>query len=696
MTAVSLSGWSLMAMIVGAAGAFACLAATLHVFRHRSGPAHWLVAAGLGASGVLLALTLSTSIDPRLVWLTEAARNLFWLAAAHAIFAGEADPEARSPVRPLVFALAMVALLQVPLVVVSQWFAAWDGAQRMIAHSGSAFWMIFAIGMLVLTYNIYRAAAGMRAPWVRSFGAAMLVAWGYELNLHTIAYMDGAQDGSLFALRGIAWATVAVLLVRTRKDAAARGQRAPRSAAFQFLPLFIVAIYLLAMLAIDRATADYGFDIGSLGNFTMVVATLAAALLLASPQLRARCREAMARHLFGERYDYREEWRDFARRMSADVDDATALGRRAVQALAAITQSDAGLLLDADGEGGFALAARWQWPTAEVPSNAIAMDEARALLTGQPVVALDDARSESASMPEWLRDEPRAWAMVPLGDGARPEAVIVLARPGFARALDHEDRELLAVAAQQLAVHLSQQKAQMRLTENARFDDFNRRMAFVMHDIKNLSSQLSLTVANAERHIEKPEFRKDMLATLSGAAQRLEKLVGRLSGYGGLDDGDRETLHLSGLAQEVAASYPGQNLVVGYGGDATIRGNRAAVVQIVQHLVQNAFDASDADGAVHLDFLIGEFHAGISVSDSGSGMSAEFVRSSLFAPFVSTKVDGFGIGAYEAREMAKAMGGRIEVESREGLGSRLVLWLPRAELHRLYDALDSSREREVA
>ena len=43
-------------------------------------------------------------------------------------------------------------------------------------------------------------------------------------------------------------------------------------------------------------------------------------------------------------------------------------------------------------------------------------------------------------------------------------------------------------------------------------------------------------------------------------------------------------------------------------------------------------------------------------------MSPEFVRDGLFKPFVSSKAGGFGIGAFEAREMVRAMGGRLDVE----------------------------------
>ena len=60
-------------------------------------------------------------------------------------------------------------------------------------------------------------------------------------------------------------------------------------------------------------------------------------------------------------------------------------------------------------------------------------------------------------------------------------------------------------------------------------------------------------------------------------------------------------------------------------------------------------------------------------------MSAEFIRTRLFQPFASTKESGFGIGAYEARALIAAMGGRLEVESRDGEGTRFTLFLPGAE-----------------
>jgi signal transduction histidine kinase len=113
--------------------------------------------------------------------------------------------------------------------------------------------------------------------------------------------------------------------------------------------------------------------------------------------------------------------------------------------------------------------------------------------------------------------------------------------------------------------------------------------------------------------------------------------------------------------------------------------------QALAHLVQNAVDASAPGEPVRICYGERGGEAAIEVIDSGPGMSAEFIRTRLFQPFASTKESGFGIGAFEARTLIAGMGGRLEVESREGEGTRFVILLPGAEA-----AADLSIERKRA
>ncbi|KPK51459.1 MAG: hypothetical protein AMJ59_27970, partial [Gammaproteobacteria bacterium SG8_31] len=82
-------------------------------------------------------------------------------------------------------------------------------------------------------------------------------------------------------------------------------------------------------------------------------------------------------------------------------------------------------------------------------------------------------------------------------------------------------------------------------------------------------------------------------------------------------------------------------------------------------------------GSVAVDARVEGERLFIEVSDTGVGMSPEFVRERLFRPFDSTKGSrGMGVGAHQAREYALSMGGDVEVRSEPGCGTVFRLILP--------------------
>ena len=97
------------------------------------------------------------------------------------------------------------------------------------------------------------------------------------------------------------------------------------------------------------------------------------------------------------------------------------------------------------------------------------------------------------------------------------------------------------------------------------------------------------------------------------------------------------------------------------------------------HLLQNAVEASPANEPVAVRVSDSGEAVAIAITDKGCGMDADFVRNRLFQPFASTKAGGFGIGAFEARSLVAAMGGRLGVDSRPGKGTTFTILLPAAE-----------------
>jgi putative PEP-CTERM system histidine kinase len=273
--------------------------------------------------------------------------------------------------------------------------------------------------------------------------------------------------------------------------------------------------------------------------------------------------------------------------------------------------------------------------------------------------------------------ETNAWALVPLVHLDRLLGVILLSRPPFDRALDWEDFDLLRIAGRQVASYLAEARAQEALSDAQRFDEFNRRFAFIMHDIKNLVSQLTLVARNAERHAENPEFRADMIATLQDSAGRMNDLLARLSQHNTGRPEELRAIELLPLVERVAARRQGQHPIAVVGEPRALAlADPARLEQLLGHLVQNAIEASAASEPVMIVVVNEGIRMAIDVIDQGCGMTAAFIRDKLFKPFVSSKPGGFGIGAFEARQLALAMGGSVEVMSREGEGTRFRVLLP--------------------
>src|SRR4029077_4841359 len=129
----------------------------------------------------------------------------------------------------------------------------------------------------------------------------------------------------------------------------------------------------------------------------------------------------------------------------------------------------------------------------------------------------------------WLAGLETAWAGIPLSHEGRLAGIVILGHPAIRPRLDWEDFDLFRTAGIQAASYIAEARSQQALANAQRFDEFNRRFAFIMHDIKNLVSQLSLVARNAERHADNPEFRADMIATLQSSVRKMNDLLARLA-----------------------------------------------------------------------------------------------------------------------------------------------------------------------
>jgi len=627
--------------------------------------------------------------------VAESVRNFAWLAFMFALVRRDGRVPHFRTIACLYAAVALVLAAGIGVVMteaIDPATAATLDPARILLR------MMVAVTALVLVHHLHCAVAPNARGGIRLLVVALAAMWGMDFVMFGIRYVTQGHASQLIAVRGVAMALLAPLFAIAVLRNGDWTLRLSRSVAWQSLSMAGVVLYLLMMVLTTSAIAGISGDHARMAQTAFVFGSTAATLtLISSPWLKAWVKVKMAKHLFRHRYDYRAEWIRFTDTLGKP-EGAAALDERVVKAVADLTDSPAGLLLVPDGAT-LGVGARWNWNSDDLPSTAGTEALARHLAESGRIVELDSCRAGSAaigeaeSAPRWMLDLPDAWALVPLVHLDRLQGAILLARPPVDRALDWEDFDLLRIAGRQVASYLAEARAQEALAEAERFDEFNRRFAFILHDIKNLVSQLTLTARNAERHADNPEFRADMIATLQDSAGRMNDLLARLSQHHSARGEDLRAVDLRPLVERVATRRRLHHPVIVEGADIAAHADPVRLEQVLGHLLQNAVEAS-APG-VPVTIALGATEAGVTIDvvDHGCGMSPAFLRDKLFKPFVSSKPGGFGIGAFEARQLALGMGGTVSVTSREATGTsgtdsgtHFRLTLPPAPSHYLEQA----------
>ena len=539
------------------------------------------------------------------------------------------------------------------------------------------------VGLILVEQLLRNSAADARwnaKPVCLGLGAL----FAFDLFVYSQAALFREFDGDALSVRSLAHCSALPLLFlasRRRTDWLEK-LHVSRAAVFHSATLLLVGLYLLLISAIGYYVRYTGGEWGRALQLALVfLALVGLVLLILSGALRSQLKVYIGKNFFSYRYDYREEWLGFTATLSSSTSPHL-MGETVIRALANLVESPSGALWMQQGEpGDYSQAACWNSPFLDesLPADS---KFSEFLLERAWIIDLDRLRQDAIEYkglraPASLMEDARFCWLVPLLVGEKLLGFVLLGRPRAAIELDWEVRDLLKTASSQASSYLAQMQATEALLESKKFDAFNRMSAFVVHDLKNIVTQLSLMMKNAKRLKDNPEFQQDMLDTVENSLEKMRQMMLQLR-EGEKPHGLSSGVDLDAIVKRLAAaaSSKGRALELNVRSKVRTRGHDERIERVLGHVVQNAFDASDVLDTVSLDLDQVGSSARVVITDRGCGMTEEFIRQKLFRPFQTTKDSGMGIGAYESYQYLKELGGSIKVESQPNIGTIVTILLP--------------------
>ncbi|WP_096085376.1 XrtA/PEP-CTERM system histidine kinase PrsK [Agaribacterium haliotis] len=614
-----------------------------------------------------------------LLWLSEASQFACWLLAL-SFSANRLCPDSQ----PKALKLGAVALaVCVPLLALFQ-FLNLNAAKNMFAllQWSSIAYSVFCF---LLLEQLYRNLTHDRLLRLLCLGLGLIFIFNAFLYAHNLINLELNQ--SLWQVRA-AISSVAVLFMiiglLAFKDSGSSlaDIRFSQPAVFYTTSLSISGFLLLLLAAggyyVKFSNSSWGTVIFASVCSAMIISL---ALLFSSDKLRQKLNVFINKHLFNYKYDYRNEWLKLIRLLSLPTEHNRS-GERAISAAADLFRCDGAALwikrehffIASDHVGAF----KRSWCRDEALASEFSQTLHRGWIFAPGAIDPETIR-HNEMLPEWLRSISSLWLAFPLLVDDEITGFVVLSHPRSRDRPNWEDLDLAKTVSRQLANYLARHEQSEMLARARQFEAFNKLSAFVMHDLKNLIAQQSLVVKNAEKHKDNPAFVEDAINTIKNSVERMNSLLQKLK-QNELEDS--KAVQLKDILHEaVRRCYKSQPVPsLGQVSDELmIKADVDALVMVFTHLIHNAQDATPNSGFIDLFCEQDDNEVKVIIDDNGEGMSQEFIRSKLFQPFESTKAgQGMGVGVFQAKEYIESLGGRIDVESSPGQGSRFTLSIPLA------------------
>ncbi|MDX1762926.1 MAG: PEP-CTERM system histidine kinase PrsK [bacterium] len=553
---------------------------------------------------------------------------------------------------------------------------------------GSAFAFFMIISHLIVLFQMeqtYRAAKG--PPRVRlkflilgiSFVSLYSLFLASMILLLRSVPMDLMVAGSI--VYALCWVMMAFAVVRHRLLDV--DIFLSRHVVFTSVAALGVGLYLVMV-----GVLGYFFrTTGILSNLFLLVlfvalALMALGLLLFAPNLEQRIRRFINVHFYRYSYDYRQEWHEFTRQISTgqDLNNLVLKVIELVSEILWVNQVTLWLYNDRSGVLSFTMSLnlpkKAEFIKGDTPLVRYLLDQAT------PLNVKDPAAEPIVAAHQGLLQRYNVAMMIPLKVGSRLVGMISLGPPIKRDTYSQEDAELMMILANQASSSIISAKLLDEIGTSKEAESFNKISSFLVHDLKNLASSLSLALQNADRNIGNPEFQQDLLGTLTDTVAKMKTLIEKLSTLPKELRIKKVPTDINDLIRDVIKRSPAESLrTVELTTDlhalVPVEVDGEYVRKVLGNLLLNSVQSfPNGTGRIAVSSYVSDGCINVEVVDTGIGMTEEFIKQQLFRPYRSTKKKGLGIGLYQCKAIMEAHGGDIEVHSIPNRGTQFVLRFP--------------------
>ena len=440
--------------------------------------------------------------------------------------------------------------------------------------------------------------------------------------------------------------------------------------------LLAVGAYLIALGLMGEGTKHFGSDFQkAMAIAISFIAGLGLLIILFSETIRRKIRIFIQKNFYRNKYDYRNQWLQFTEILSS-AKTKDELLRSIVIGFCDTFGMGCGMLFLLDQEKDI----YHQATEIAIEPNSVTIHAEDDVVT---FIAGNRWMDGSTIAPPETGDEKQqaffskndiAFA-IPLFMNEQMGGIIMLGdtinkneRYGL------EDFDLMRTLARQASSALLNLNLSEQLSISRELAAIGKVSTFVMHDLKNQVSALSLMLDNAKKFIDVPEFQKDMFDSLNNTVTKMNDLISRLKNLPENMSLQKTPVDLLQLAQETAHLIKGGSFQVS--GDSVIADiDREEMRKVALNLMLNAVESTEGNRPVSVEVGIDDTPY-IKVRDEGCGIPEDFLSNSLFTIFKSTKKKGLGIGLYQCKKIVEAHGGKIKVSSELHKGSEFTVLLP--------------------